>query len=180
MPSNTASSLDRVGRAVFTPMAKTYYEKLKDPRWQKKRLEVMQRDCFACRQCGDKTSTLNVHHMLYRKNAEPWDYDPDLLITLCEACHATSEAKWQTLKSCQSAYSQEDWLMVFVHILATFDSGETELMADPLSAFAAFMHEYTPIPSPDERQTIAATMRHQLKLMTDGFEKVIREVEGTL
>lgn len=27
-------------------MLKTYYEKLKDPRWQRKRLEVMQRDDY--------------------------------------------------------------------------------------------------------------------------------------
>lgn len=69
---------------------KTYYEKLKDPRWQKKRLEVMQRDGFDCTSCHDgTTSTLNVHHRVaYRKNTDPWDYELDELVTLCESCHA--------------------------------------------------------------------------------------------
>lgn len=69
---------------------KTYYEKLKDPRWQKKRLEVMQRDGFDCTSCHDgATSTLNVHHRVaYRKNTDPWEYELDELVTLCEGCHA--------------------------------------------------------------------------------------------
>lgn len=65
----------------------TYSEKLRDPRWQKKRLEVMQRDGFKCSECCDKESTLHVHHTRYIKNANPWDYPNCLLTTLCESCH---------------------------------------------------------------------------------------------
>ena len=31
-----------------------YSEQLKSPKWQKKRLEIMQRDKFTCQLCGDK------------------------------------------------------------------------------------------------------------------------------
>lgn len=65
----------------------TYSEKLKDPRWQKKRLEILNRDDWTCRYCGDKETTLHVHHELYTKGADPWDYDDYLLTTLCEECH---------------------------------------------------------------------------------------------
>jgi hypothetical protein len=71
----------------------TYYEKLKDPRWQRKRLEVMERDNFTCRSCGCNDKTLNVHHKTYRKNAEPWDYDDDNFITYCEDCHGSVHAE---------------------------------------------------------------------------------------
>lgn len=64
-----------------------YSEKLKDPRWQKKRLEILERDNFACVFCYDSASTLNVHHRVYFPNLEPWDYPDKLLITLCESCH---------------------------------------------------------------------------------------------
>mgnify|MGYP000949982809 CR=1 len=64
-----------------------YSEKLKDPRWQKRRLEIMNRDDFTCRKCGDKTKTLNVHHLSYIKGRDPWDYRDDILVTLCEDCH---------------------------------------------------------------------------------------------
>jgi len=66
---------------------KTYSEKLKDPRWQRKRLEIMERDGFACKDCGDDKSMLSVHHCLYIKNREPWDYEDNELRTLCESCH---------------------------------------------------------------------------------------------
>lgn len=67
---------------------KTYAEKLKDPRWQKKRLEIMQRDDFKCTQCNSSKKTLHVHHRFYLKGSEPWEYENDALRTLCEQCHA--------------------------------------------------------------------------------------------
>lgn len=69
-----------------------YSQKLKDPRWQKKRLEIMQRDDFRCQNCQDKTATLHVHHRFYLKNHEPWQYNDNALVTLCESCHALEEA----------------------------------------------------------------------------------------
>lgn len=64
-----------------------YYAKLKDPRWQKKRLEILSRDTFTCRLCDDSENTLHVHHIRYEKGADPWDYPDDCLVTLCESCH---------------------------------------------------------------------------------------------
>jgi hypothetical protein len=66
---------------------KSYYEKLKDPRWQKKRLKIMERDGFCCTLCYDKDKPLNVHHSFYIKNKNPWDYDDRILVTICESCH---------------------------------------------------------------------------------------------
>jgi len=66
-----------------------YSDKLKDPRWQKKRLEVMQRDNFCCVKCGNDKITLNIHHLTYKNN--PWDVDLDQLETLCENCHLIIE-----------------------------------------------------------------------------------------
>ena len=65
----------------------SYYEKLKDPRWQKKRLEIMARDKFNCLSCGDDESTFHVHHGVYNTD-DPWDAADYKLITLCEACHS--------------------------------------------------------------------------------------------
>lgn len=69
----------------------SYSEKLKDPRWQKKRLQIMDRDGFKCQLCDDEKSTLNVHHKYYIFGRDPWDYNDELLITLCESCHETEE-----------------------------------------------------------------------------------------
>lgn len=67
-------------------MAKSYYEKLKDPRWQKKRLEILERDKFMCLICESKEIQLHVHHGYYDKR-DPWDYDNNTLWTLCKYCH---------------------------------------------------------------------------------------------
>ena len=40
-----------------------------------------------CQNCFNSESTLMVHHRIYISGQEPWDYDDDLLITLCEDCH---------------------------------------------------------------------------------------------
>lgn len=68
-----------------------YKEKLVNPFWQRKRLEVMNRDEFSCRFCGDKTEELHIHHTIYINGREPWDYDGEYLITLCHSCHLEEE-----------------------------------------------------------------------------------------
>lgn len=71
---------------------KSYRDKLLDPRWQRKRLEIFQRDDFTCRHCGDNSKTLHVHHHYYAPNAEPWEYHESALVTLCCDCHEEQEA----------------------------------------------------------------------------------------
>lgn len=103
----------------------TYAEKLKDPRWQKKRLEVLNRDGFQCRFCGDDKTELQVHHITYYSDVEPWDYHHSDLYTLCKYCH---EKEGDFRKSTEK------------HL--------TEVMrrkgfsADSLLAFAQFMDKY--------------------------------------
>lgn len=68
-------------------MTKSYSDKLKDPRWQKTRLKIMERDGWKCVVCGNHEDTFHVHHTRYERGKDPWDYSPELLITLCASCH---------------------------------------------------------------------------------------------
>ena len=68
-------------------MSKEYWQKLQDPRWQKKRLEVFQRDGFKCSDCGNKELQLEVHHEYYISGREPWEYPLSAFKTLCHPCH---------------------------------------------------------------------------------------------
>lgn len=65
----------------------SYSEKLKNPLWQRKRLEILSRDSFTCRFCYDNKSTLHVHHLDYIPGNEPWEYPDEYFLTLCESCH---------------------------------------------------------------------------------------------
>jgi hypothetical protein len=93
----------------------TYSEKLKDPRWQKRRLEVMDRDKFTCRKCNEATKTLNVHHRYYRKGAAPWEYPIEALITLCEPCHKEVEARIAFMN--ENIHRQESTQQIFFRLL---------------------------------------------------------------
>lgn len=57
-----------------------------NPKWQKKRLQIMERDRWRCVACGDSDSPLHVHHIRYA--GKPWDVDDCDLQTLCERCHS--------------------------------------------------------------------------------------------
>jgi hypothetical protein len=64
----------------------TYAEKLKDPRWQKRRLEVLEDRGWKCEACADTDMTLHVHHDKYK--GQPWEAENEDLFVLCEECHS--------------------------------------------------------------------------------------------
>lgn len=66
---------------------KEYAAKLRDPRWQRKRLEILERDQFCCRWCDSSEKELHVHHNFYISGLEPWDYEQEALTTVCKDCH---------------------------------------------------------------------------------------------
>ena len=69
-----------------------YAEQIKDPRWQKKRLEVLEANEFTCSACGDKENELHVHHPVYKKGAMIWEYEDYELCCLCSECHKAAHA----------------------------------------------------------------------------------------
>lgn len=108
---------------------KTYSEKLRDPRWQRLRLKVMERDDWTCQHCQATEKTLNVHHRIYLRGREPWDYAPDLLITLCEDCH-----KEETDESSRAIEKAREYLLI---ALATqgHDASDIAMLAVLVYAF---------------------------------------------
>lgn len=75
-PNNPACNMD-------------YYQQLRHPLWQKKRLAILNRDNFTCQICSDTKTNLQIHHLSY--NGFPWETPSSDLITLCENCHKKAE-----------------------------------------------------------------------------------------
>lgn len=74
-----------------SPMKELYNQLLKDPRWESKRLSILLRDHYQCRNCGSNRK-LQIHHRQYHINkrghkVNPWAYNNKYLITLCDTCH---------------------------------------------------------------------------------------------
>ena len=65
---------------------RNYASKLRDPKWQKKRLEIFDRDGWRCLFCGTEIRNIQVHHVVYGRR-DPWDYPDDLYQTICSDCH---------------------------------------------------------------------------------------------
>lgn len=75
----------------------TYSEKLKDPRWQRRRLEMLEAANWTCDQCGSTDQTLHVHHNFYRTKTDPWNYPDHALRVLCEDCQEMAEIQRREL-----------------------------------------------------------------------------------
>lgn len=67
-----------------------YKSQYLDPRWQKKRLQIMERDNFTCKVCNNNENTLNVHHLYYVPGKKVWDYPNSAFITACADCHGNN------------------------------------------------------------------------------------------
>lgn len=80
-------------------MKSRYTDQLRDPRWQKMRLLVLDREKFTCQRCKSTTKTLNVHHTYYERGRAPWEYEPESLRVLCEDCHLSTHERIDELHS---------------------------------------------------------------------------------
>lgn len=73
-------------------MKSDYSGHWKDPRWQKFRLKVLEKDGFTCTQCGETKRTLHAHHLYYIAKRKPWEYPIECVVTLCDECHKDEHA----------------------------------------------------------------------------------------
>lgn len=99
-----------------------YMEKLRHPKWQKKRLQILDRDEFCCHQCFSTENTLHVHHKIYESGKDPWDYPDTNFITLCEKCHTSEHEAIDELPDlindlCRNTNMSQGTLYRFLHFL---------------------------------------------------------------
>ena len=111
-------------------MTKTpYWQKLQDPRWQRRRLVVMERAAFKCEECGSGEAMLTVHHSYYQRGVEPWDYPDESLHCLCSGCHE------------ERAQAERELL----NNIGTWKAGEISRIAEALKFFNTLCYNPYPI-----------------------------------
>lgn len=105
-------------------MANTAYsEKLRSPKWQKRRLEILSRDNFTCKLCGDEETELHIHHEKYV--GEPWEAPVEFLKTACKDCHSISHILSKegiTIVKCIKVKSASEDIM---NLICNDDQGNT-------------------------------------------------------
>ncbi len=94
-------------------MTDSYRERLKHPRWQRRRLERLSTADWKCSRCAAADKPLHVHHKVYRAGAEPWEYSDDELAVLCEDCHDLEH---------KNSFTREEVILILVQSIEKRDA----------------------------------------------------------
>ena len=81
-----------------------------DPKWKKKRLEIIKQSGEKCQRCKRSDKQLHVHHLSYKTDRSPWEYPDSNLVCLCEDCHAELHYLNDEIKRLNRFFS-EAWCM---------------------------------------------------------------------
>lgn len=68
-------------------MALSYYEQLNHPLWARKKTEILERDGYSCTVCKSEFHKVEVHHLCYFPDLLIWEYDNELMVTVCKKHH---------------------------------------------------------------------------------------------
>lgn len=82
----------------MTKARQQYREMLRTPQWQRRRLEIFERDGFRCTVCGADDAELHVHHRYYIFGRPPWEYEDESLLSMCGECHRAETERTNELK----------------------------------------------------------------------------------
>jgi len=79
------------------------YDRYYGPNWTEQRLKALERDSYACQDCGISDDWMDVHHITPRSefDTSEWKAMNDIsnLVTLCHSCHARRHADVERLNS---------------------------------------------------------------------------------
>lgn len=64
----------------------TLSEKFRDPRWHKRRHEILLRDNFKCQCCFDPEKPVRVRVVIFANGIDPWNLDESGTQTICDEC----------------------------------------------------------------------------------------------
>ena len=114
----------------------SFSEQYKSLKWQKKRLEILERDNFRCLSCGATDKQLHVHHCNYYKGEAIYESSQSLLVTLCEDCHKSAHdvksriSHWAGCVLANSLLNYGDFVFSDVENIVSFMSGPIEEVPD--------------------------------------------------
>lgn len=161
----------------------TYSEKLKDPRWQKRRLELLEAADWTCRECGTKTQTLHVHHGYYKRAADPWDYPDVVMHVLCDSCHGEMQVYMAQTHQMIGCFSKHELLSLseFLYALSGGPVSRIKLFSLLDNVVSAATSEGSAIPDDQTgfawllTATLAAARNKAIQV---GYEHGLKEGEA--
>jgi len=119
---------------------KSYSDKLKDPRWQKKRLEIMQLRGFKCEKCGSEDKELHVHHRCYINGREVWEYDNDIFQLLCHDCHQKEHDKKNKIQEVRVEVIPDKYKEI-IELISEGEKNDSDYISDLVTIMTLLSHD---------------------------------------
>lgn len=112
----------RCAGALFFKSMSDYKRQLQNPLWQRKRLEILNRDDFQCQSCFKKDKELHVHHKYYLPGKQAWEYPDQCYETLCYECHEyqTIQVKSRSAELIQTLKESGADAFIFSYLIEAF------------------------------------------------------------
>ncbi len=108
----------------------TYQEQLRDPRWQRRRLQILNAADFKCEDC-------EAHHCCYIRGLMAWEYGIELLMCVCDSCHVERQSKEDAIRVSIGKITRHLPLEQLEHeawsIVAEMSARETSRLAEAFS-----------------------------------------------
>ena len=83
---------------IMGAIGKTYAQKLQDPRWLAFAAGIRRDRGNVCRVCKQTGKVIQVHHVFYYPDREPWEYEGEEIVLLCRECHKAIHVELQKFR----------------------------------------------------------------------------------
>lgn len=96
--------------ALKRQVHESYRDLLKSYQWKERAEEIKRIHGYQCWNCGidEHNGNLEVHHLGYRNNRDPWDYEDSELLPLCRMCHGNfhkfADDMWNEVLKCRNQW----------------------------------------------------------------------------
>lgn len=118
-------------------MSNQYSENLKNGNWQKRRVDILQRDNFKCTVCGSN-EFLDIHHVDYITGTRAWEYPNDMLKTLCRKCHEKEQPRFKVERYLMDSLKMKGFMVGDLLALSTMVDTEKEFTEKLLKTLRDF------------------------------------------
>jgi len=141
-----------------------YWEKLQHPKWQQRRLEILNKAGFKCQSCEADDIQLNVHHLYYISGREPWQYPDWSLKCLCKNCHKDQHEETEP----DQDFREEMFELIFGFLHDGQDGDDVWGIATTIAEFRAHWKDET-------RDFLKSVDKYASNLLDERIEKQNRE-----
>ena len=113
--------------------APTYAERLEDPRWKAKSLEIIRKNFGICFHCGNVPAFPEVHHRWYERGKEPWEYPDCCYAVYCGECHQHAQVLMLQMQQATGVLSlaMQELLIAFVNRYSCWHLQDVLSITDP-------------------------------------------------